>query len=416
MYQQGQYSSRSPPPLQHPVPTHPPVQVPIPSGTPGPGSQSSGRPSIDGGGFGSTSTAEAHLSSARARGGQSESGYARYASPPLQNPYGQPQNQYQQHAGGMGAGSKGVTGGMMHQQQQPQQQHPNQGFQQFGSFASFANGMGNGQAGMGGNMLNDATAQMGVQFGRQMAAAGQEYVGKNFGSFLPVPLLKHYFNVSNSYVLHKLRLVLFPWRHKPWSRLHAAAAGASAYGGEPQYGASTSKAEGYAPPREDVNSPDLYIPVMAFVTYVLLVCIIRGIESRFHPEVLGLTSSKALGIVFFEFAAVKLGCYLLNIQGDHTVIDLVAYGGYKFVGAIVTLLAGLTLPGRLIYWSVFAYTCAANAFFLLRSLRYVVLPDPSSPSSVTITPQTRSRRIQFLFAIAAVQTLYCFLLIIGIWH
>lgn len=188
-----------------------------------------------------------------------------------------------------------------------------------------------------------------------------------------------------------------------------------------------------------------HLSVMAFVTYVLLVCIIRGIESRFHPEVLGLTSSKALGIVFFEFAAVKLGCYLLNIQGDHTVIDLVAYGGYKFVGAIVTLLVGLTLPGRLIYWSIFAYTCAANGFFLvslqargperrykqlnahtiaavplsslqLRSLRYVVLPDPSSPSSVTITPQTRSRRIQFLFAIAAVQTLYCFLLIIGIWH
>lgn len=107
---------------------------------------------------------------------------------------------------------------------------------------------------------------------------------------------------------------------------------------------------------------------MAFVTYVLLVCIIRGLESRFHPEVLGLTASRALGIVFFEFVAVKLGCYLLNIQGDHTVVDLLAYGGYKFVGSIVTLAVGLMKAGRLVYWTAFFYTCAANAFFLVSSL------------------------------------------------
>ena len=27
--------------------------------------------------------------------------------------------------------------------------------------------------------------------------------------------LKHYFNVYNKYVLNKLILVVFPWRHKP---------------------------------------------------------------------------------------------------------------------------------------------------------------------------------------------------------
>jgi len=63
--------------------------------------------------------------------------------------------------------------------------------------------------------------------------------------------------VSNSYVLHKLRLVLFPWRHRPWSRAHAAAAAGA--GGAYDAGAP-GKSDGYAPPREDVNSPDLYIP------------------------------------------------------------------------------------------------------------------------------------------------------------
>lgn len=66
------------------------------------------------------------------------------------------------------------------------------------------------------------------------------------GRYVNVSALKHYFNVSNSYVVNKLFLVLFPWRHKPWSRKQAVGANGQ---------------EGwYLPPREDVNSPDMYIP------------------------------------------------------------------------------------------------------------------------------------------------------------
>jgi hypothetical protein len=38
--------------------------------------------------------------------------------------------------------------------------------------------------------------------------------------------------------------------------------------------------EGYKPPRDDINSPDLYIPVMALVTYVLLTGIVAGTEHK----------------------------------------------------------------------------------------------------------------------------------------
>jgi YIF1 len=68
-----------------------------------------------------------------------------------------------------------------------------------------------------------------------------------FGGHIPVPLLKHHFNVSNSYVLHKLRLVLFPWRHRPWTR-------------KIRRSEVNGQTEGWQPPREDINSPDLYIP------------------------------------------------------------------------------------------------------------------------------------------------------------
>lgn len=154
---------------------------------------------------------------------------------------------------------------------------------------------------------------------------------------------------------------------------------------------------------------------MALVTYILLVAVIHGFQSRFNPQLLGITSSRALGITILEVVFVQLGCYLLNVQSDTTIVDLVAYSGYKFVGTLVTLLVGLLGPGALVYWSVWLYTTAANAFFTLRSLRYVVLPDPSSPSSVTVTHSQRSKRIQFLFAIAVLQLPLCFAMVVGIF-
>jgi hypothetical protein len=247
--------------------------------------------------------------------------------------------------------------------------------------------------------VNDATAQIGMQLGRSAVAAGQEYVEKNLGGFVPVALLKHHFNVSNSYVLWKLRLLLFPWRHRPWSRKVRR----SDVNGQP---------EGWQPPREDINSPDLYIPTMALVTYVLLATLKAGLDSHFHPDILGLTASKALSVVLVEFMFIKLGCYLLNIQGQGQVTDLVSYGGYKFVAVCLALIPEFLGSGRTISWGVFFYAFLANGFFLLRSLRYVVLPDPAAAPAETrmVTPAQRGRRIQFLFIIAASQVLYMWFL------
>jgi hypothetical protein len=66
--------------------------------------------------------------------------------------------------------------------------------------------------------------------------------------------------------------------------------------------------------------------------------------------------------------------YILAINNDSQLLDLVAYSGYKFVGIIVTLVASEILtPGRgtggWVGWTVFIYTFAANAFFLVRSLQ-----------------------------------------------
>ncbi|BGP43078.1 Protein transport protein yif1 [Rhodotorula kratochvilovae] len=422
----GPGTARSPPPLQHPRPQHPPSHIP---------SQS---PPPDAYAFGSTSN------------------YQRFSSPPA-HAQGQPHAQHlhsnlqhasAQHAyshgggatpdayipagagapygaqqaygappvawmgGGADSGPNGPVGGAMGHG------GPSAAGPQAGQRGGAAGAQGAPQAGwpgmgaagaMGGmnGMMNDATAQMGVQFGKHAFTAGQAYLDKNFTRLLPLAHLKHSFNVSNGYVVNKLRLVIWPWRHRPWSR--------SVVRNE-----STGVAEGWKPPREDLNCPDLYIPVMAVVTYILLSAVIAGKAGTFDPNILGQSASRAFGLLTLEFVCIKLGCYLLGIGEEGTVVDLVSYEGYKFIGVIVALIAGLLGATGWTFWLVFLYVFLANFFFQLRSLRHLVLPDPSmSPldhgdnSNLQTTPShsQRARRIQFLFVVAAAQGLSMLVLV-----
>ncbi|BGP19637.1 hypothetical protein JCM10213_000094 [Rhodosporidiobolus nylandii] len=436
MYGAHPQSARSPPPLQHPRPQHPPQRPPATSPPPdafarlhheheaggGGGYQRFASPPVQthpsqahytgggGGGYMPASTPDAFVPAGQ---------WGSPAGPSQSQGYGGGYGGQQQHGGGgggvswMGGGAdtapNGPLGGQQHSQQHHQQhsqhQHPQQQQQQQGMPNFWPPGFG-GQGGGTGDLMSDARAQMGMHLSQQALSAGQAYLDKNVVRLLPLAHLKHSFNVSNSYVVKKLRLVLWPWRHRPWSR--------SVVRNE-----STGVAEGWKPPREDINCPDLYIPVMALVTYVLLAAVIAGTSGTFDPRILGQTASKAFGLLVLEFVCIKLGCYLLGIGEEGTVVDMFAYEGYKFVGVIVTLLGGLVGLSGWSFWLVFVYVVLANFFFQLRSLRHLVLPDPSaspldhvqtsaSSASAATMPSTpshaqRQRRIQFLFVIAAAQ-------------
>lgn len=241
-----------------------------------------------------------------------------------------------------------------------------------------------------GNFMSDPTTQIAAQMGQNAFKHGQEYLESNVNRWVNFSALKHYFNVSNSYVVNKLFLVLFPFRHKPWSRKQAM---------------GPNGHEGYLPPRDDINSPDMYIPVMALVTYVLLSTLLAGLRGQFQPELLGYTASTAGVVVLMDIILLKLSCYFLSISNESQLFDLVAYSGYKFVAVIATvavaeLVNGGKGTGGAIGWSVFFYTWFANSFFLMRSLKYVLLPESSNDPRATMHTDSRYRkaqRTQFLF-------------------
>ena len=123
--------------------------------------------------------------------------------------------------------------------------------------------------------------------------------------------LKYYFAVDTAYVTKKLLILLFPFINKDWSV---------------QY----YQAQEAVPPKLDVNAPDMYIPVMAFVTYLLMVGVLQGLQNKFTPEQLGMQASSALGWFIIEVFLIFASLQVLSIKSSLKTFDIMAFAGYKY--------------------------------------------------------------------------------------
>lgn len=219
------------------------------------------------------------------------------------------------------------------QQQQPPQQF---GMPQGDPQANFQNQFAMFQQ----PMVQD----MAMQYGQKLADQGKEYVNKEFEKYVPVTKLKYYFAVDNRYVMNKLRLLFFPFAHKDWSL---------------KYDQETP-----VQPRYDINAPDLYIPSMAYITYIVLAGFILGTQDRFSPEQLGIQASSALAYNIFELIIYTVTLYVTNINTSLRTLDLVAFSGYKYSN-IVAILCMSIVFGSTGYYISLLYCGAALAFFLV---------------------------------------------------
>eukprot|EP01111_Echinosteliopsis_oligospora_P009110 TRINITY_DN2610_c0_g1_i2.p1 TRINITY_DN2610_c0_g1~~TRINITY_DN2610_c0_g1_i2.p1 ORF type:complete len:318 (+),score=84.14 TRINITY_DN2610_c0_g1_i2:102-1055(+) len=181
---------------------------------------------------------------------------------------------------------------------------------------------------------------------------GRQYVDRNFGRFMSLTPVKYYFNVTNSYVLKKLALVTFPFLHKNWQR-------------QPS---TNNDGSNLAPPREDINAPDLYIPIMAFVTYILVVGFFKGATTEtFTPEILGYTASKGLIAMALELFVLRTSFYMLNTNPNVSLLDMLAFCGYIFVGLTWKQFILFYFP--VAHLPVALYTGLAASFFVIRAVK-----------------------------------------------
>lgn len=238
--------------------------------------------------------------------------------------------------------------------------------------------------------LDAITAAANSQAFSMGVGMGQDYLNASVNRYIPWFTsvwqgLKYYFAVNHHYVKRKLFTLVFPFRKRHWRR-EAKDDGDVGVGGGGQIGSSSGGVGGgrphYQVPMLDENAPDLYIPLMAFVTYVLVTGYAKGTKNSFTPEVLVEVTSSCLVMQLLEIAVIRLGLYLL--QAPASLLDLLAVTGYKYVALNINMLLGLNLGSR-IYLAVMIYTGLAMAYFSLKTFAQAVrLAGPRDLASAPV--------------------------------
>lgn len=235
-------------------------------------------------------------------------------------------------------------------------------------------------------LLSDPMSNLAMAYGSSLASQGKEMMDKNLDRFIPISKLKYYFAVDTVYVGKKLGLLVFPYMHENW---------------EVSYQQDTPVA-----PRFDINAPDLYIPVMGFITYILVAGLALGTQNRFSPEILGIQASSALVWLIIEVLSVLLSLYLVTVNTDLTTIDLVAFSGYKYVGMIVGVVAGL-LFGRTGYYLTLLWCCISIFVFMIRTLRLKILSEAAAEGRL-VRGTKNQLRMYLTMSIAAAQPIFMY--------
>ncbi|EGG23207.1 hypothetical protein DFA_05339 [Cavenderia fasciculata] len=277
-------------------------------------------------------------------------------------------------------------------QQQQQQYNPNQ------QYSPEQQGIGMQQRGGSGNeflissISSNPLAQVGFSYGQSLFNDGKQYVDSNIGKYFSFSSLKSYFNVNTSYVFNKIKLIIFPFPQKTWKRRIYR----------------VGDVDSYLPPRDDINAPDLYIPLMAFVTYYLLYGFQLGMGREFSPDKLGTAISKGIVGWLIEIGIFRLGSFFSNSYSI-PIYDMIAYSGYKYVLMVITIISSI-LTGGYISFFVKIYLVACLGVFILKTLRVVMVSDNSANSHHDMHQQHEgsAMRNYFVFGVAMLQCVILF--------
>lgn len=205
---------------------------------------------------------------------------------------------------------------------------------------------------------------MDMKIGKEVVEVGREYVNKNIRK-INFQKLRPYFNISNAYVLRKLLLIAVPFKNKDWNTVLQDTG--------------------------NLTHPDLYIPAMFFLTYILFKGLALGIRNEFKPEKLGLVATRSLFLELLFISLSKLIAYFIEIPGLR-VLDILAFSGYKYF--VIVLMFLVRVPVFTFFLKI--YLNLAFFFFLCRTMKGLVFGSG---------PEHRRRKVYFLFVTVFMQIL-----------
>ena len=198
--------------------------------------------------------------------------------------------------------------------------------------------------------IPEEAVKAGLKIGEQIIKDSQS----KFIDYFSLEGLKPYFNVTNKYVLLKLIYIILPFLYKVDSNL------------------STQQ-------NLKIESPDLYIPLMSFITYVLLIGFNSAYQQQkiFEPEILGKIASKNSFILFIQVALLKLTMFIFsNIQIPF--LDVLCFIGYKMVLIVLVVIIWILFPIVSVVYFLITLISILSMIFFTKSLKMRISQESSS--------------------------------------
>lgn len=224
------------------------------------------------------------------------------------------------------------------------------------------------------------------------------------GLYRSVQLL---FNVGHAFVLRKLLLLLCPFIQRGQGSAAAAPPqqnwGAMTPGGEPM----RSTIAGPDGMKALAEEPDLYIPLMSYITYVVLYGIQRGTLSDFSPDDVASSAASAFYLWVFEVAVAQIAFYIAG--SSISTLDVVANSGYKFVHLMVMVLLRTMPINNYVYYPFFLYFAACAAFATRRFMLFLQTQPKQQPYGGAVATPGRLHT-HIVLAMAVWQIPLCWLL------
>lgn len=135
--------------------------------------------------------------------------------------------------------------------------------------------------------FNDNTVDIGVKIGSEI---GSKYLN-NTSEWLSFKFLKPYFSINNRYLFRKVKQICLPFLYR-----------------EPEITDEEDFNDNYFTiAKSRIEYPDLYLPLVSFMTYILLITFYFAFSKgeEFDPDFLGSKCTKNFILVIVHVALLK---------------------------------------------------------------------------------------------------------------
>ncbi|EAR96999.1 Hrf1 family protein (macronuclear) [Tetrahymena thermophila SB210] len=263
-------------------------------------------------------------------------------------------------------------------QQQPQQQ------------GGFPTQFGNNQF----NQYASTAKNLFTAFGPQLIPDNIIPTGNFAEKWIFNSYVRSFFDIDNMYILRKMKLILFPFLQRGEWEVKVN-----------EY-ASSSQEQNFISPKDNPHSPDLYLPLMGLITFVLVSCLSVGIGDNFQPEIIQRNTSYCLFITFIEIYLYKFLFFLVGIK-NIGILNMLSHLSYRFLSLTCILICNLSFGG----WFTFilmVYLLTTSVFFIFKTLKRYIQTMSDSFGEVNFQ-ELSQKNILYLMSIIQLAVSYLLL-------